>query len=75
MISRQLDSKHCIGCAPRRSLTDHGNWKQILETLREKFTKSVLPLIFSIHLSIYLPFDISPSHLLPPSQRLTWILG
>ncbi|TLD37372.1 Inositol hexakisphosphate and diphosphoinositol-pentakisphosphate kinase [Venturia nashicola] len=43
----QLDSKHCIGCAPRRSLTDHGNWRQILETLREKFTKVNLPKTFT----------------------------
>lgn len=24
-------------------MTDHGDWKEILETLREKFTKYVLP--------------------------------
>ena len=33
----QLDSKHSIGCAPRRSLTTHGNWKEVIETLRAKF--------------------------------------
>ena len=33
----QLDSKHSIGCAPRRSLTAHQDWKEVIETLRAKF--------------------------------------
>ncbi|KAF2398482.1 hypothetical protein EJ06DRAFT_463316, partial [Trichodelitschia bisporula] len=48
----QLDSRHYIGCAPRRSLTAHQDWKQILESLREKFTKVKLPKSF-------IPVDLS----------------
>lgn len=33
----QLDSKHSIGSAPRRSLTTHMDWKEVIETLRAKF--------------------------------------
>ena len=33
----QLDSRHSIGCAPRRSLTAHQDWKEVIETLRAKF--------------------------------------
>jgi inositol-hexakisphosphate/diphosphoinositol-pentakisphosphate 1-kinase len=33
----QLDSKHAIGNAPRRSLTAHQDWKEVIETLRAKF--------------------------------------
>ncbi|KAF2196498.1 hypothetical protein GQ43DRAFT_254554 [Delitschia confertaspora ATCC 74209] len=33
----QLDSKHTIGFSPRRSLTAHQDWKEVLETLRAKF--------------------------------------
>ena len=33
----QLDSRHCISCATRRSLTPHGNWKKVIETLRARF--------------------------------------
>ncbi|KAK8059575.1 hypothetical protein PG996_009505 [Apiospora saccharicola] len=42
----QLDSKHCIGCAPRRSLTPHGDWKETIETLRAKFHQVKLPKSF-----------------------------
>jgi hypothetical protein len=33
----QLDSRHMIGFSPRRSLTAHHDWKEVLETLRAKF--------------------------------------
>ncbi|KAI0152461.1 histidine phosphatase superfamily-domain-containing protein [Hypoxylon sp. NC0597] len=42
----QLDSKHCIGCAPRRSLTPHADWKKVIETLRDKFHQVKLPKTF-----------------------------
>ncbi|GAB7361930.1 hypothetical protein MBLNU230_g1968t1 [Neophaeotheca triangularis] len=42
----QLDSKHCIGCAPRRSLTAHGDWKEVLETLKGRFGTVKLPKSF-----------------------------
>ncbi len=37
-----LDSKHSIGCAPRRSLTAHQDWKEVIETLRDKFHTYVI---------------------------------
>ncbi|KAI9676673.1 MAG: hypothetical protein M1829_002991 [Trizodia sp. TS-e1964] len=48
----QLDSKHCIGFSPRRSLTAHGDWKKVIETLKEKFHTIKLPKSFlAINLS------------------------
>ena len=51
----QLDSKHSIGCAPRRSLTAHGDWKEVIETLRAKFGTVKLPKSF-------LAVNVSESH-------------
>ncbi|CZR64003.1 related to S. pombe protein Asp1p [Phialocephala subalpina] len=51
----QLDSKHCISCAPRRSLTAHGEWKQVIETLKAKFHQVKLPKSF-------LAVNLSESH-------------
>ncbi|KAI9782570.1 MAG: hypothetical protein M1839_004814 [Geoglossum umbratile] len=45
-LDLQLDSKHCIGCAPRRSLTPHLDWKQVIETLRDNFQRVKLPKSF-----------------------------
>jgi inositol-hexakisphosphate/diphosphoinositol-pentakisphosphate 1-kinase len=42
----QLDSKHSIGCAPRRSLTAHQDWMEVIETLRAKFHTVSLPKSF-----------------------------
>ena len=33
----QLDSRHFIGPAMRRTLTPHGDWKQVVDSLRAKF--------------------------------------
>lgn len=42
----QLDSKHCISCAQRRTLTPHCDWKEVIETLRAKFHTVKLPKSF-----------------------------
>ncbi|KAF2814982.1 uncharacterized protein BDZ99DRAFT_566894 [Mytilinidion resinicola] len=52
----QLDSKHMIGFSPRRSLTAHHDWKEVLETLRAKFHTVKLPKSFvAINLSEKVP--------------------
>ncbi|PKY00409.1 putative actin cytoskeleton organization and biogenesis protein [Aspergillus campestris IBT 28561] len=42
----QLDARHAIGCAPRRSLTAHKDWKEVIETLKAKFNTVELPKSF-----------------------------
>lgn len=37
LLDVHLDSKHSIGCAQRRSLTAHQDWREVIETLRAKF--------------------------------------
>ncbi|KAI9790615.1 MAG: hypothetical protein M1816_004947 [Peltula sp. TS41687] len=55
-LDLQLDARHCIGCAPRRSLTAHANWKQVIETLRAKFHTVKLPRSFlAVNLSEKVP--------------------
>lgn len=52
----QLDSRHMIGFSPRRSLTSHQDWKEVLETLRAKFHTVKLPKSFvAIDLSEKVP--------------------
>lgn len=46
-----------IGFSPRRSLTAHHDWKEVLETLRAKFHTYVPPLPFPINIPLpLLPF-------------------
>ena len=54
----QLDSRHCIGCAPRRSLTPHADWLQVIKTLRAKFNQVKLPKTFlAVNLSEAFSFE------------------
>ncbi|KAL8688915.1 MAG: hypothetical protein Q9218_005291 [Villophora microphyllina] len=46
LLDVHLDSKHSIGCAPRRSLTAHQDWREVIETLRAKFNTVKLPKSF-----------------------------
>ncbi|KAF4874987.1 Inositol hexakisphosphate and diphosphoinositol-pentakisphosphate kinase [Colletotrichum siamense] len=54
----QLDSKHSISCAPRRSLTPHADWMHVIRTLRAKFNQVKLPKTFlAINLSDLFSFE------------------
>ena len=41
-----LDSKHAIGSAPRRTLTNHQDWKEVITSLKNKFDTVQLPQSF-----------------------------
>ncbi|SPO05973.1 related to S. pombe protein Asp1p [Cephalotrichum gorgonifer] len=54
----QLDSRHCISCAPRRSLTAHVDWWKVIKTLRAKFNQVKLPKTFvAVNLSDAFMFE------------------
>ncbi|KAL1965419.1 hypothetical protein VTN77DRAFT_5675 [Rasamsonia byssochlamydoides] len=57
----QLDSRHAIGCAPRRSLTAHQDWKEVIETLKAKFDTVKLPKTF-------IAVNLSDKHAARPEQ-------
>jgi inositol hexakisphosphate/diphosphoinositol-pentakisphosphate kinase len=68
----QLDSKHSIGCAPRRSLTAHADWKEVIETLRDKFHTVKLPKSFlAVNLSDLHAGDGERSKTGEPDEALT----
>ncbi|KAF8427757.1 putative actin cytoskeleton organization and biogenesis protein [Tirmania nivea] len=46
-LDMKLDSKHCIGCNPRKSLTRHEEWRGVVERLKEKFDRVKLPKRFT----------------------------
>ncbi|KAF8537706.1 histidine phosphatase superfamily-domain-containing protein [Trichophaea hybrida] len=54
-LDMQLDSKHCIGVNPRKSLTKHLDWKYVVNTLREKFHRVRLPKSF-------IPINLGETH-------------
>ncbi|KAJ5709814.1 hypothetical protein N7493_009406 [Penicillium malachiteum] len=58
----QLDSRHAIGCAPRRSLTAHQNWKEVIETLKAKFDTVKLPKTF-------IAVNLSDKHVAPQPEE------
>ena len=52
----QLDTRHTIGFAQRRSLTAHNDYKAVIETLRDKFHTVKLPKSFvAVNLSEKVP--------------------
>ncbi|KAL9090088.1 MAG: hypothetical protein Q9159_002153 [Coniocarpon cinnabarinum] len=52
----QLDSRHTIGFAQRRSLTAHNDYRSVIETLRDKFHTVKLPKSFvAVNLSEKVP--------------------
>ncbi|KAJ5819654.1 hypothetical protein N7474_005245 [Penicillium riverlandense] len=57
----QLDSRHSIGCTPRRSLTAHQDWKEVIETLKAKFDTVKLPQSF-------IAVNLSDKHVSQPSS-------
>lgn len=59
----QLDSRHAIGCAPRRSLTAHQDWKEVIETLKAKFDTVKLPKSF-------IAVNLSDKHMSNPEWSL-----
>ncbi|KAJ5910281.1 hypothetical protein N7504_004924 [Penicillium tannophilum] len=61
----QLDSRHAIGCAPRRSLTAHQDWKEVIETLKAKFDTVKLPKSF-------IAVNLSDKHLPPQEQETSY---
>lgn len=48
LLDVQLDSKHCIGCSPRRALTKHLDIDdQIMGNFKSKFSRVNLPTRFT----------------------------
>ncbi|KAG5953709.1 hypothetical protein E4U53_003501 [Claviceps sorghi] len=71
----QLDSRHCIGCAPRRSLTPHIDWLQVVKTLRAKFNQVKLPKTFlAINLSDAFTFEEQERMAHEPDELETRVL-
>jgi len=57
-----LDSKHAIGSAPRRSLTNHQDWEEVIAILKAKFNTVELPKSF-------LAINVSDKHEAEAEQR------